>query len=204
MERPGSAQFVTWRLADAMPSEAIERWREELCSLEDSARKREIARRIEAYCDAGHGACFLGVAAQARLVQEVLFSRHLRLYDLHAWCIMPNHVHALLTPNVGVALSEVMRQVKGASSAAVNRSLSRSGRLWQREYHDRWMRDEVHFWRTLRYIEWNPVKAKLCRDHVLWSWSSANENARARLEVVAAETKNLILDLAVVPGPEAH
>ena len=95
---------------------------------------------------------------------------------------MPNHVHALLTPEPSVSLAGAMHRIKGASSREINRLFGRSGRLWQPESLDRWIRDETHFEGVRRYIEWNPVKAKLCRDPKLWPWSSANDAARARLE----------------------
>ena len=167
IEAPGVAQFVTWRLSDALPASAVE------------AIKAEMSRRVEAYCDAGAGECLLRDPRVARVCQETLFAHHRRLYRLHAWAVMPNHVHALLTPETGVSLANAMHRIKGGSSHAINRLLGRR-RLWQPESLDRWIRDERHFEGVRNYIEWNPVKARLCRDPKLQPWSSANDAAWAR------------------------
>ena len=47
--------------------------------------------------------------------------------------------------------------------------------FWQREYWDRFIRDEVHYHRAIRYIHENPAKAKLCKDKSDWLWSSFSE-----------------------------
>jgi REP element-mobilizing transposase RayT len=100
---------------------------------------------------------------------------------------MPNHVHALLTPLDGIPLAKVLQSLKAASSARVNTLIGSRGRLWQPDYYDRAIRNPDHFLGCARYTEWNPVKAGLVQDPVLWSWSSANENARARFELLCSE-----------------
>jgi REP element-mobilizing transposase RayT len=179
-------QFLTWRLADAVPESMIDRWRDELTHLEDKPRSTEMARRIERYCDAGGGECLLRQPCLARIVQETIFFDHARRFDLHAWTVMPNHVHVLLTPKQGVPLAEILRALKGVSARRINDALGRRGQVWQEDYFDRFMRDGEHFERTRAYIQWNPVKAGLCRDPKHWAWSSANSAARDRLSVVVA------------------
>ena len=176
----GLTQFVTFHLADALPLRAFEEMRAEVSRLPEGERKADSARRVEAYCDAGHGACPLRDPRAARLLQEKLFEHHGRLYRLHAWCVMPNHGHVLLTPCPGVSLSLVMQRIKGGSAIEINRLLGHEGRLWQPESYDVWMRSESHFWGVVRYLEWNPVKAKIVRDPKLHPWSSANDSAWAR------------------------
>ncbi|HEY0867407.1 MAG TPA: transposase [Fimbriimonas sp.] len=177
-------QFVTWRQDDAMPASVVERWSEELRHIEDEERSKELVRRIEAYCDEGHGSCLLRNPEASRQVQEVLFAHHLELYRLLSWVVMPNHVHAILVPQPEVTLECIMHRIKGASSRAVNKVAGRSGRLWQPEYRDRVIRSAEHLERATKYIEWNPVKAKLCNDPKHWHWSSANEDSQHRLELL--------------------
>ena len=184
-----SPQFITWRLADAVPGEAIERWQEELSREQDSFRKAEIARRIESHCDSGSGEGLMSAPKVADAVQEVLFEGHGAMFDLHCWVIMPNHVHLILSP-AELSVGEVVRRLKGASSREINRQMSRSGRLWQPGFFDRLIRTSEHFDRTRSYIEWNPVKAKLCTDPALWRWSSGNSESRNDLEI-AGRGRNL-------------
>ena len=181
VEGHGLTQFVTFHLSDALPVRALEEMKSALAELPESERKIEMARRIETYCDEGHGECHLRDPRVARLLQEKVLEHHGKLYGLHAWCVMPNHAHVLLTPNPSVSLALAMQRIKGGSAFEINRLLNREGRFWQPESYDTWIRNENHFWGVTRYIEWNPLKAKLCRDPSLYPWSSGNEAAKRRL-----------------------
>ncbi|AIE83400.1 REP-associated tyrosine transposase [Fimbriimonas ginsengisoli] len=175
-------QFITWRLADALPVDLLHRWEAELENNPPDQIKRELWRRIENFIDAGHGSEILRHPMAARAVQESLAFNHNRKYRLHNWVVMPNHVHVLLTPIGGHQLGNIVGPIKSFTSKEIHRLLGGSGPLWQVDYFDRWIRDEKHLGRVASYIEWNPVKAKLCQDPVLWPWSSANEAAHSRLE----------------------
>ena len=85
---------------------------------------------------------------------------------------MPNHVHVLV--EVGkVPLARLLHSWKAFTALQINRLLGLSGRLWQVEYFDRYIRDVEHFRKALRYIENNPVKAGLVKLATDWQWSSA-------------------------------
>ncbi len=95
-----------------------------------------------------------------------------RFYALHAWAIMPNHVHMLMTPDVSVA--KIMRWLKGSTARYANRVLGLTGSVfWQDESWDRWIRSDEEFRRIRRYIEFNPVSAGLVQRPEEWAWSSA-------------------------------
>ncbi|MGV3616915.1 MAG: REP-associated tyrosine transposase [Fimbriimonas sp.] len=183
----GRAQFVTWRLKDAVPTHVIQLWHEEAQLLPEGERKNRILGLIEIYCDAGHGDLILQLPRNGRVVQESIFYGHGKGdYLLHAWVVMPNHVHVLLTPAENRPLGDIVGTIKGVTAKRINRLMKRDGELWQADYFDRYIRDADHFERVRRYIEWNPVKAKLRQDPKLFQWSSANPDSRKRLEIVAA------------------
>lgn len=98
-------------------------------------------------------------------------------YPLISWCIMPNHVHALLKPQV--ALSNILQSWKsftGRWALAKNAELGLGVpgvRFWMRESWDRYIRDLRHFESVRSYIERNPVEAGLCATPEHWRWSSA-------------------------------
>jgi REP element-mobilizing transposase RayT len=99
----------------------------------------------------------------------------LEYYRLHAWVVMANHVHVLLTPLV--AVSKLEQSVKGFTARQANRLLGRTGeQFWQRESYDRWVRDREEFERIVRYIERNPVTAGLVSRVEEYRWSSAHRN----------------------------
>jgi putative DNA methylase len=129
--------------------------------------------RFESLLDAGHGEGVLARPEAGAIVEGALLHFDGERYALHAWCIMPNHVHVLFTPAPAVALSAIVHAWKSFTAHAINRALGRTGRLWWEEYFDRAIRDADHFERALSYIEENPVKAGLCARATEWPFSSA-------------------------------
>lgn len=183
-------QFLSWRLDDALPASVVDRMREEVAHFPTDKAKIEFAQRVEAYCDAGHGSCILNRPLAAAAAQRAPFTCDGDIAYLHSWVIMPNHVHALVTPAAGLTLGEVLQRLKGTSSREVNKVVRRRGRLWQPDYFDRLIRDEDHFYKVIRYIEWNPVKARLVSDPTAWRWSSASSDSRAELEHLRPEGRD--------------
>jgi REP element-mobilizing transposase RayT len=88
-------------------------------------------------------------------------------------CVMPNHVHVVAEQIEGFRLCDVVQAWKSTSAHLINRHLQRPGRLWRREYFDRFMRDDDHLGASIAYVEENPVRAKLVARAVDWRWSSA-------------------------------
>jgi REP element-mobilizing transposase RayT len=95
-----------------------------------------------------------------------------RRYSLHAFVVMPNHVHLLVTPQV--AATRWLGPLKGFTAYAANKVLGIVGRpFWQDESYDHLVRNNKEFERILNYIEWNPVKAGLVECVGQFQWSSA-------------------------------
>ena len=109
----------------------------------------------------------------AEIVQRALVFHDRAKYRLSAWVIMPNHVHLLCTPLSGHSLAEIMHSIKSFTSSEANKMLERSGRFWQKEYFDRYIRNARQFDRTVTYIENNPVRANLCDKAEDWVFGSA-------------------------------
>ena len=129
--------------------------------------------KVEKYLDQGIGNCYLRRTEIAEMMEENLLKFDGVKYKLHAWVIMPNHVHLLLTPKEGYSLSEIVHSCKSYTSNQANRILDITGRFWFPEPFDRFMRDYEHFEKTFNYIERNPVKAGLCENQSDWRFSSA-------------------------------
>ena len=162
--------MVTIRLADSLPREVLIRLREHRDGSQESAVKQQ---RIEALLDAGYGECLLRDRRAAEIVKETLLHFAGRRYELHAWVIMPNHVHCLLTINRDCFLNECIKSWKSFSARAINALFAKGGSLWHRDYFDRYIRDAAHFENARCYIEENPVKAGLCDQVQQWHFSSA-------------------------------
>lgn len=164
-------QFVTFRLADSMPQEVLERWREDLAN--GLVTDADFRRRIETYLDQNYGSGALKDVRIASVIQDTLLKWDGERYRLLAWVIMPNHVHILIEKFDGVALPDVMHSIKSYTAHEANRLLDQKGRFWSKEYFDRYIRNGRHFAAVVRYIEENPVKARLCRKPEDWRFSSA-------------------------------
>ncbi|MFT3746542.1 MAG: transposase [Pyrinomonadaceae bacterium] len=160
-------QFVTFRLGDSVPAELIKKWRSEAKS------DTEFRKRVERFLDSGFGECWLRNESIAGMIVDSLKFHHSTKYALHAWVSMPNHVHVLLTPLSGYHLAEVMHSIKSYTAQQANKILNRTGQFWQRESFDRYIRNAKHFTAAVRYIEQNPVKAKISKTPQDWPWSSA-------------------------------
>ncbi len=169
---PGEyTQFITFRLADSMPQTVLEKWKAELerCEITDA----DFRRRIETYLDQNYGSQWLTDPRIASLVQETILNLDGKRYRLIAWVVMPNHVHILIRPLDGHPVSEIMQTLKSFTAHECNKILQRRGSFWYKEYFDRYIRNAQHFQATVRYIEENPVKARLCKNPEDWKFSSA-------------------------------
>ena len=92
---------------------------------------------------------------------------------------MPNHAHILLNPLNGYHLDEIEHSIKSYTANEANKLLGRRGQFWAIECFDRYIRDRRHFNAVVKYIENNPVKARLCRTPEEWEFSNAFERFKA-------------------------
>jgi putative transposase len=160
----GLIQHIVFGLFDSIPHEAPP-------SLSRPDDRAEWADRA---LDAGHGCRLLARPANAEIVQRSLLHDDGVRYALGAWCIMPTHVHVLAELRFDATLADIVQTWKSATSHAINKREGRTGRLWRREYFDRFMRSDEQFANTVTYIENNPVAAGLCEKPENWRFSSAN------------------------------
>jgi len=172
------AQSITFRLADSLPAIVLERLRDELARFADDDQTLKRRIRIEEALDRGRGSAVLRNPDIAAVVEDALLHFDAQRYRLHAWCIMPNHVHVLATPLADWRLSQLTHAWKSFTAKKVNASLGKSGVLWAAEYHDRAIRDDAHYATAVAYIAANPVKANLCAKPQDWRFSSAWAESR--------------------------
>ena len=93
--------------------------------------------------------------------------------DIHGWCLMTNHVHWIVVPQVRNAMAESFRRAHSRFAAYINRQHKRAcGHLWQGRYYSCPL-DHAHFGAALLYVERNPVRAGLVRSAGEYPWSSA-------------------------------
>ena len=199
LKQAGGTYFVTFRLADTLPKKVVDQYRQErayivqqaeaqgreLTSAEKARLAELFTERIESYLDAGHGKCWLRKPEIGGLVAGALRHFDGNRYTLHAWVVMPNHVHAVLTPHDGHSLSKILQSWK-SFAAHEAKKVAQTSRLqipsrrpfWQRESYDHLVRDNADFARVCEYTVRNPVVAGLCAKPEDWAYGSAAGSAR--------------------------
>jgi hypothetical protein len=130
----GEYLFVTWRLHGSLPvaqPEAIYATPGQSFAAQDRALAQS------------HGTLWLSDTRIARQVVEVIRSgqSQKRFYEVHAWVVMPKHVHLLILPQV--SLPQITHWIKGRTARESNLLLGRAGEpFWQHESYDHWVRNE--------------------------------------------------------------
>lgn len=120
------------------------------------------------------GPRYLAEIAVARAVVQAIRDGAAKLnrYDLHAFVVMPNHVHLLVTPHL--ANARWLGPLKGFTASSANQLLRRKGPFWQDESYDHLVRSAEEFRKIVAYIEHNPVAAGLVNVAEDYPWSSAS------------------------------
>lgn len=95
------------------------------------------------------------------LLEQILECRERWFYRLHAFVIMPEHLHILITPGEETPLEKAIMMIKGGSSYRIKKELLYSFPIWLSGYHDRWIRDAHEYTLRKQCIDQNPVKARL-------------------------------------------
>jgi Rad3-related DNA helicase/REP element-mobilizing transposase RayT len=182
-----SIYAVTFRLADSMPQDILDAWKAERDQIQAAARqaKRALTRdeqlrleqlfseRVQNYLDSGVGSCRLNIPEVAQVVSDTLKKFAGDRYALLAWCIMPNHVHAVLQPILKHALPKIVHSWKSFTSHAAGKLLGAKGQFWAVEYYDHLIRDQEDLYHAVEYAWENPDKAEL-ED---WKWRGRDEEA---------------------------
>ncbi len=94
----------------------------------------------------------------------------------HAYCLMNNHIHLLVTPAEHESLSKMMQKLSLRYTQLINKKYNRTGRLWECRYHSCIVDKDSYLWTVCRYIETNPVRARIVSVAEDFSWSSARFN----------------------------
>jgi len=133
----GMTQHVCFHLFDSLPQHVLGKWREELKWLPTKEAEIEKRTRIQDFLDSGYGECFLSDDRLAEIVENALLHFDGERYALHAWCVMPNHVHTLFTPEAGFKMSQIAHSWKSFTANKCNKVLERTGKFWERDPFDR-------------------------------------------------------------------
>src|SRR5882672_6917401 len=101
---------------------------------------------------------------------------------LHAYVLMTNHVHLLLTPRKAVAVPKLMISLGRRYVQYINRTYRRTGTLWDSRYKSSSVQAEPYLLLCQRYIELNPVRAAMVADPAHYRWTSYRANGLGQID----------------------
>ncbi len=110
--------------------------------------------------------------------------------EIWAYCLMPNHVHLIAVPDTEDSLAKAIGEAHRRYTRHINFRKGWRGHLWQGRFASYPM-DEVYLMVAARYIELNPVKARLVSKPELWKYSSANSHIYGKEDVLLSRTSPL-------------
>jgi putative transposase len=185
--QPGATYFVTFRLGDSLPQaklrelEGIRReWDRQHPPPHTEEALQQLAKHLasytEAWLDQGLGSCLLRQESLRKHGISAMHHFDEDRYELDAYVVMPNHVHAIVKPLQWreQPLESILKSWKQFSPTQIHQEIGGKGALWQEESYDRIIRDEEHLYRCLQYIGDNPKKAQLAaHEFIRWvrpSW----------------------------------
>ncbi len=196
----GCTYFVTYRLADSIPKQVLERWdieksewlaargaavtdrdgwKDAFLKLNEKDRfafEKHFNRQLNSYLDEGRGSCVLRDPRCAQIVVEGWDYFDGERYGLGDLVVMPNHVHLLVTPFAGHQLEDIMQSRKRQSAREINALLGGAGKLWQKHSFDHIVRNENALERFENYIEENPRNAGLAEGEYRYRVASNAES----------------------------
>lgn len=109
--------------------------------------------------------------------------RYARHYGMQVWayCLMPNHVHLIAQGREKRSIPDAIGNAHRAYSRSANERREVTGHLWANRYFSTPL-DDLHLWAAVRYVELNPVRARLVTNPVDYPWSSACAHAGMRVD----------------------
>ena len=102
--------------------------------------------------------------------------------ELHAYVLMTNHVHLLVTPEDRDGISRLLQYVGRHYVPYINHSYGRTGTLWEGRYKASLVQEDHYLLSCMRYIELNPVRANMVKSPAHYRWSSYRANAQGQVD----------------------
>ena len=108
--------------------------------------------------------------------------------DVLAYCLMTNHIHLVLVPATEEGLQNVLKPLHMRYAQRLNRKRGWKGHVWQGRYFSSPL-DETYLWAALRYVERNPVRARMVRKAERYPWSSAPAHCGLKDDAILTKKK---------------
>ena len=114
--------------------------------------------------------------------------------SVHAYCLMTNHIHFLVSPHTETAISKAMSVIGSRYAYYFNRAYKRTGTIWEGRHKSSLIQSERYLLTCMRYIELNPVVANMVSKPEEYKWSSYMVNAWGKQSALIHHDEYLKLD----------
>ena len=121
--------------------------------------------------------CFIHEIHYREYLRNLLAQAELTGCQVHAYVLMCNHIHLLATPQEPGGIGRMMQSISRRYVGFFNLTMDRTGALWESRYDSRRVDGDNYLLRCYRYIELNPVRARIVREAQDFPWSSFRCNA---------------------------
>lgn len=122
---------------------------------------------------------FLDDYDRERFIEIIYKKKQDNHFNLHAFCLMNNHLHLMLSEGIE-DIAQIMKRITVSYAVNFNRKYKRTGHLFQDRFKSEVIEDERYILSLLRYIHNNPVKAGLVKSIADYRWSSHNSYLNAQ------------------------
>jgi len=128
--------------------------------------------------------CFFTEMDRTRYLQDLRDIARRESCNVHAYVLMTNHVHLLATPLAPGGVGRMMQALGRSYVRYVNDRYCRTGTLWEGRYKSCPVMDDTYFLRCQRYIELNPLRARMVEDPAHYPWSSHRGNTSPPADIL--------------------
>ena len=104
--------------------------------------------------------------------------------QIHAYVLMTNHIHLLATPSDTQGITRMMQYIGRHYVPYINHTYGGSGSIWEGRYKANLIQDESYLLTCMRYIELNPVRAKMVNTPTQYRWSSFHRNGQGKQDSI--------------------
>ncbi len=123
----------------------------------------------------------------ARIIEDISLSLSKTECYLHAYVIMSNHLHLLITPKDKAQLSQFMQSMANRYVRYFNATRNRTGTIWEGRFKSSLVDSEHYLFTLYKYIEMNPIKADIVKNSADYPWSSYRHNALGKIDPLITE-----------------
>lgn len=130
---------------------------------------------------------FESEADMNRIIEDIMYALSKTDCYLHAYVIMTNHLHLLITPKDKAQLSKFMQTMANRYVRYFNSSRNRTGTIWEGRFKSSLVDSDNYLFTLYKYIEMNPIKANMVESIADYLWSSYHHNALGKTDKLITE-----------------